>query len=138
MGEVPRSLTELKIQIGKNILAYGMKSVFGSDDRHQAVIDRAPGYHHIEAAELWRSVYLQVVQKVGWAAERALLELPHGRDAAMASLMMDTLKMETDVSGAADSGAAMYLYPILRDVFSVDDAGTSQCLEALVAYGRGE
>lgn len=139
MGEVPGSLTELKIYIGKNILINGMSTMPGSSTDHQAVIDLAPDFNHTKTAERWRAAYPKVAEKVGWVAERALAELQKGDIlGAISSITSDRMMIEAEFTDIERGNSSIYLSPILNNLFSVKTENTIRCLEALVAYGRGE
>lgn len=141
MSEVPRSLTELKVQLGRDILVYEMTSAYGRlDDTIQGVIDRAPAWHHIEAADRWRAAFAATIDRFGQLAARALPNLPDNPDAAMDSIMSDMygLVMHGNLHEMRTSNADVYFGVVLRDVLKNGPADAKLCLEALSAFARGE
>ena len=137
MGDVPSSLTELKIQIGKNVRTHSMEFEHALSAESQAIINNAPSWQLIGAAERWRAAYPAVAEQVGKAAAQTLEELQTGSRGDNSQLL-NSIKTDSEVHDVARSRAPLHLYPILRDVFSGDESSARQCLEALVAYGRGE
>lgn len=136
MGEVPRTLGELKVRIGKNILAHTLKTMYGSDEVLQDVARRAPDGHHTEAADRWRVVYPEVIESIGWLAQRALPYVPHDPTLAMTSILSDIHKVETSLTD--DEAFNAIFGPIFQNAFSDGPEASKLCLEALVAYASGE
>jgi hypothetical protein len=137
MSEVPLTLEELKITIGKNMLLDALK-LFGQDNESmQRMVVVAPPAHHIAAAEDWCNANLDKMKVVGGVASRALTELPAGLDSALISIMSD---LSNDTDGVQEilrqrAPRIAYIFGILP-AESVDDI--KKCLEAIVAFCSGE
>lgn len=138
MGEVPRTLGELKVRIGRNILAYNLESTYGSDEVLQNAARRAPDEHHSEAADRWRLVYPEVAESIGWLTQRALPYVPDDTALAMSSILSDIHKVDTSLTGDEADAFNAIIGPIFQGMFSDGPEASKLCLEALVAYARGE
>lgn len=141
MSEVPRSLTELKVWLGHEILVHEMISTYGClDDSIQGVIDRAPDWKHIKAADRWRAAFARPIGRFEQLAERALPNLPDRHETALDSIMSDTVGplMHGDMAELRNSNADIYFGKLFRGVFAASPADAKLCLEALLAFTRGE
>lgn len=138
MSEVPRTLNELKVQIGKNILTDNIRSMYGTDETLEEVVSRASHDHHIEAAERWRIVYPEATEKIGLIAQRALGDLPGEPSLAMSSILGDIHMFTVDLAEDEGDNLNAHIGPVFRNAFSEGPERAKECLEALVAYANGE
>jgi hypothetical protein len=138
MSEVPGSLTELKIQIGKDIHLHSVEMSYGATDAYYDAMDQVPDQFYVETAERWRAKYPDIPKRFSEAAEAALLELSTAQGGAVTTLLMEMLRYATDMVMTDSDAEAFYAFAILNGVLDADAANAQQYFEALVAYGRGE
>ena len=138
MSEVPRTLTELKIQIGKDIHLHGIELEYGAADAYWDDADQAPDQFYVETADRWRAKCRDIAEAFGQAAERALLELPNAQGDPVAALLKEMIKYATEMAMSGSVANAFYTFAILNGALDVGPAGARQYLEALVAHSRGE
>lgn len=141
MSDLPLTLTDLKIAIGKNIIHWGMTDLvegFDDDFDIELVIEGVSTEHYIKAAEGWRERYPKVVAHTTWIAERALPYLPDNRDCLLGAIMNDTFTVTGLLRPRECVLFVFYLRPILQGIMSAKPAEAAECLKALAAFGRGE
>ena len=138
MSEVPRSLTELKIQIGKDIHLHGIELEYGAADAYWEDADQVSDQFYVETADRWRAKCPDIAEAFGQAAERALLELPNAQGDPVAALLKEMIRYATDIGKTGSVARAFYALVVLKCALDVGPAEARQYLEALVAHSRGE
>lgn len=138
MSEVPGSLTELKLQIGKDLYLHTLELGYGQADSYWDDLDRVSDQYYVDTAERWRATHPDIAEKLGRIAEQTLLELPIAQGAAVVALLRKVIQHATEVTMAGSAARSFYTFSILNGVLGVTYANAQQYLEALVAYGRGE
>ena len=138
MSEVPGSLTELKIQIGKDLYLRSMELEYGQADPYWDDAGQVPDQYYIEIAERWRAQHPEVAEKFGQAAEKALRELPTAQGAAVVALIREVIHHATEMTMAGSAAKASYTFSVLNSALDVTYADAQQYFEALAAHGRGE
>ena len=139
MSEVPGSLTELKIQIGKDIYLHGLEMAYRTNDTYWDDIDQVPDEFYVETADRWRAKCPDVAEAFGQAAERALSELPKDREGAALTLVSEMIKHATEAAMTGSLARAFYAFAVLNGALGADHTNNArQYFEALVANGRGE
>lgn len=138
MSEVPGSLTELKIQIGKDLYLHSLELEYVQADSYWNGSDQVSDQYYIETAERWRAKHPDIAEKLGQAAEKALRQLPVAQGAAVVALLREVIRYATEVTMAGSAAKAFYAFSILNGVLDVTYANAQQYFEALVAHGRGE
>ena len=140
MSDVPLSLTELKVAIGNNILSRELVDLtedVGDDFDIEVVVVGLPDDDLIDAAESWRATYPEAAESAAWIAERALPYLPD-KAAMFAGIMNDACEVTGLLPPHESVLFVFYVCPVLQKVQSVEAAEVALCLEALIAFGRGE
>ena len=138
MSDVPCSLTELKIQIGKDIHRQALMMTAEIGGRCINLVDDAPDDHRVDVANYWRAKCPQVAKEFGNAAEKALLELPEAGGHTVSALLRGMIDCVLNMAAANQDEEAFYGFAILNGTLSANAANAKQYFEALVAYGRGE
>ena len=138
MSEVPCSLTELKIQIGKDIHRQAMMMTAEIRGRCMSLVDDAPDNHRVDVANYWRAKCPQVAKEFGSAAEKALLELPDAGGHTVSTLLRGMIDCVLNMAAANQDEEAFYGFATLNGTLSTNASNAKQYFEALVAYGRGE
>ena len=138
MSEVPGSLTELKIQIGKDIYLHGLEMAYRMTDAYWDDVDQVPDEFYVDTADRWRAKCPDVAETFGRAAERALLELSRDQDGAVLALVSEMIKSATEAAMTGSLARAFYAFAILNGALGADYTNARQYFEALVANGRGE
>jgi hypothetical protein len=87
MSEVPGSLTELKIQIGKDIYLHGLEMSYRTTDTYWDDINQVPDEFYVETADRWRAKCSGIAEIFGQAAEKALHDLPRNQEGAVLTLV---------------------------------------------------
>ncbi len=137
MSEVPHTLDELKVELGKDMLLYALDAYGQVNEKAQHLIVVAPSAHHVAAVEDWRAANPDAVKAIGAVARRALSELPRGVDNVLISIMSD---LSTDLGGVRGvlSSEARYITHILGVLPTQSAEDIEKCLVAIVAFSNGE
>lgn len=138
MSEVPCSLTELKIQIGKDIHLHGMQMAYRTTDAYWGDVDQVSDEFYVEIADRWCVKCPGVVEKFSQAAEKALLEQSEAQDGATAVLLAEMIKYATEMAMTGAVAKAFYTFAVANGILGAEPTAARQYLEALAAYGRGE
>lgn len=141
MSDVPCSLTDVKVAIGKNIIRWALLDLMEDFDDEfdvEASVVGIPDERCVRAAEGWRERYPEVAKSATRIADRALPYLPDNRDALLISVMNDTLAATGVMRPHECVLFVYYVSPVLQGVLGTDVTKAARCLEALAAYGRGE
>ena len=137
MSEVPLSLEELKIGIGKYQLLADLELVNANTDDMRRVVVNASNRHHIKAAENWRHANPTEARSIGAIANRALQEVPGGMDNVLVSIMSDHFG---DLYGIQNilTNKAPYFQEVFTNLATQSPEDVEKCLVAIVAFSNGE
>lgn len=138
MSEAPCSLTELKIQIGKDIHRQALMMTAETRDCCLSLLDDAPDDHRVDVANYWRAKCPQVAKEFGNAAEKALFELPETGGHTVSTLLRGMIDCVLNMAASNQDEEAFYGFAILNGTMSANATNAKEYFEALVAYGRGD
>lgn len=140
---LPASLTELKIEIGKNIMRAGLSEVYDDpvNDRRigiEELVAMSPVEYHADAGDRWRLVYPEATKQIEIIAERAI-PCCTDRDGLVVSLMSDLSAACEQLDRQQRTMLIFHIGAFFQSIINVGPTPEAkQCLEVLAAYGRGE
>lgn len=138
MGDTPGSLTELKVQIGKDVHAISLSLMHNLTDEYISAVVNTPDTFFIEAAETLRTNHSDIAETFGQAAAKALAELPNSQTHALAGMLTAMLGYTSDMVDSDSRERVIYALALAEGTLEVAPQNAREYLEALVAHGRGE
>jgi len=131
--ELPTSLNELKLELGREILSRGLAIFHGSNIPAWA-INRPANEEHIAAAEKWRQAHEDKLAGLAQMIKRALPYLPEDKDGALNSLMSDDWSDTFGTSEFMVSVEPSYIRNVYRMAFTAEPATMKVGLEMLSEF----
>lgn len=139
MSEVPKALTALKEEIGKAIHSHVVEEERSEDDFYTEA-DFGQDFY-VDIANRWRDQHPEVAKQLGLIAENALHTFAENKDAVKVVVLSEANTYATSLVRSS-SPTSLFFAVVIRDgfkeVLDTSNFDVQQCLEALVAYGRGE
>jgi hypothetical protein len=134
--ELPTSLNQLKLKLGREILSGGPAILHGSNIPTWAM-NRPTKAEYIVAAIKWREAYEEKLAGLAQMIKRALPYLPEDKEGALNSLMSDDWSDTFGISAFMVSVEPAYIRNVYRMAFTAEPATMKAGLELLAEFCEG-